>query len=292
MPLKSMTGFARGEGSSAASGWQWEVRSVNGKGLDVRLRLPPGCDTLEPRIRDLTAKRLTRGSVNIALNLTRDAGGTVIRLNEQALMQVGAAAKRAAELVSAAPVTLDGLLALRGVLETAEPVETEAVETERRTAMLDSLAATLDALAADRAREGERLARLFAAQIDEIEALTKTAAASPERKPERIAARLKDQLERLGAGLDKDRLYQEAALLAVKADIEEEVQRLASHVEEARRLLTASEPVGRKLDFLTQEFFREANTLCSKAIDIEVTRIGLKLKAVVDQLREQVQNIE
>ena len=295
MPLKSMTGFARSQGALGAASWQWEVRSVNGKSLDARLRTPPGSEALDGPARELIGKRLSRGSVSANLNLTRQGTPTVIRLNEPALLQVNAAVQRAAELTGAAPPALDGLLALRGVLEVVEAEEPEGEQAQRSAAILASLTAALDALVSDRGREGERLSRTFATQLDEIETLTLAAERAPQRSPEKIAARLREQVERLfaaGGQLDRERLHQEAMLLAVKADVEEEVARLKSHIAEARTLIAASEPVGRKLDFLTQEFMREANTLCSKAIDIEVTRIGLALKAVIDQLREQVQNIE
>jgi len=295
MSLKSMTGFARNQGELGGVSWQWEVRSVNGKSLDVRLRTPPGSEALDGPARDLITKRLNRGSVSATLNLVRLGTATVIRLNEAALMQVNAAVQRAAELTKATAPTLDGLLALRGVLEVVEGEEPEGELAKRTVAILASLAGALDALVTDRGREGERLARTFAAQLDEIESLTLAAERAPQRTPEKIAARLRDQVERLFAAsgqLDRERLHQEAMLMAVKADVEEEVARLKSHLVEARMLIASTQPVGRKLDFLTQEFMREANTLCSKAIDIEVTRVGLALKAVIDQLREQVQNIE
>ena len=296
MPLRSMTGFARSHGNRGTATWHWEVRTVNGRSLDVRVRLPGGSEALDAAVRDMCGKRITRGSVSVSLNLTRTGSGTIIRLNEQALQQVSAAAKRARELSDAAPATLDGMLALRGVLEVAEVSETEVEEGQRHEVMLASLGQALEALLIDRAREGERLGRVFTGQIDEIETLTRALERSPQRTPARIEARLHEQVQRLFAAsaqqLDRDRLYQEAMLLAVKADIEEELQRLKSHVEEARLLLAASEPVGRKLDFLAQEFFREANTLCSKSNDSDITRIGLGLKSVIDQLREQVQNIE
>jgi len=295
MPLRSMTGFARTQDTHANYAWAWELRSVNGRSLDVRLRLPPGSEALEAPARELCAKRLARGNVTANLTLARTAASTVIRLNEPALLQLSAAAKRARELCGAAPASLDALLAMRGVLEVGEVEESEADQAARAKAILASLSDALDRLVADRAREGERLARVFAGQIDEIEALTLAAERSPARGPERIAARLAEQVQKLtGASpqLDAQRLHQEAVLIAVKADIEEELQRLKSHIIEARSLLEAGEPAGRKLDFLAQEFFREANTLCSKSNDAEITRIGLALKLVVDQMREQVQNIE
>ena len=295
MPLRSMTGFARTQGTQSNFAWVWELRSVNGRSLEVRLRLPPGCEVIEAAARELCAKRLARGNVTANLTLTRSAASTIIRLNEPALLQLAAAARRARELCDAAPASLDGLLAMRGVLEVGEAEDSEADQAERAKAMLASLGEALDRLVADRAREGERLTRVFAGQIDEIEALTLAAETSPARGPNRIAARLDEQVQKLlGATpqLDAQRLHQEAVLIAVKADIEEELQRLKSHIVEARSLLEASEPAGRKLDFLAQEFFREANTLCSKSNDIEITKIGLALKLVIDQMREQVQNIE
>ena len=295
MALRSMTGFARSQGAMAASSWIWELRSVNGRSLDVRLRLPPGSDALEAPARELCAKRLARGSVNATLTLTRAGGTTVIRLNELVLAQINAAAKRARELCDAAPARLDGLLAMRGVLEVVEATETPAEETTRHQAILVTLGETLVALLADRAREGARLGSVLLSQINEIEALTLAAEASPQRTPQRIQARLAEQVQRLSsaaAQLDAERLHQEAMLLAVKADIEEELQRLKSHIIEARSLLASHEPAGRKLEFLAQEFFREANTLCSKSNDIDITKAGLALKLVIDQMREQVQNIE
>jgi uncharacterized protein (TIGR00255 family) len=296
MPLKSMTGFARSQGAAGSVSWQWEVRSVNGKSLDIRLRLPPGSEALDGPARELCGKKLNRGSVSLTLAINRQATGTVIRLNEAALAQVGQAARRASTIYpDAAPATIDGMLALRGVLEVVEAEEGEGEQALRNTAILATLSASLDAMVADRMREGGRLGNTFANQIDEIERLTLAAEQSPQRTPQRIEQRLQDQVAKLmttGGPFEAERLHQEAMLLAVKADIEEEVQRLKSHIAEARSLIGSAEPVGRKLDFLTQEFFREANTLCSKAIDIEITRHGLALKAVIDQMREQVQNIE
>ena len=295
MALRSMTGFARTQGSLASFAWTWELRSVNGRSLDVRLRLPAGAEALEGPAREACAKQLARGNVTAGLTLTRSGAGTVIRLNEAVLLQLSAAADRARELCGTQAASLDSLLSMRGVLETGEVTETEAEEAARSQRILASLGSALDALVADRAREGERLTAVFAAQIDEIEALTHAAERSPSRSTDRIAKRLHEQVERLvGASprLEPERLHQEAVILAVKADIEEELQRLKSHITEARSLLAANEPAGRKLDFLAQEFFREANTLCSKSNDTEITKIGLALKLVIDQMREQVQNIE
>ena len=295
MTIRSMTAFARTDGAAAGAVWHWEVRTVNGRGLDIRLRLPAGMESLESRIRDMCASKLTRGNVSVSLSYRREAAAAAIKLNEAVLRDVAAALSRAAELIKAAPPSLDGVLGLRGVLDVVEPEEAPEEADARKGMLLTDLDRALDAVVSARAAEGSRLAATLAGQIDEIATLAGEAEASPSRTPERIAQRLTEQVRKLLQAeprLDEQRLHQEAALLAVKADIAEELQRLGSHIAAARELLVTREPVGRKLDFLTQEFNREANTLCSKSNDAEVTRIGLRLKAVIDQLREQVQNIE
>jgi uncharacterized protein (TIGR00255 family) len=295
--MKSMTGFARTDGVTGPFTWAWEARSVNGRGLDIRLRLPPGFEAMEPRVREMAAAALTRGNVAINLTVKRSEGGGEIRLNKQAVAVIAEAvgAMRQA-LAQPAQVNIDGLLALRGVLEYAEPIETEAEADARSSMMLAGLAAAMTGLTAARTAEGSRLEQILSDQLGEVERLVALVAASPARAPAAIAARLKEQVDRLlgqaGNALDSARLAQEAALLATKNDVEEEIKRLTAHVEGARDLLTAKEPVGRKFDFLTQEFNREANTLCSKSNDTDMTRAGLALKAVIDQMREQVQNIE
>ena len=295
MPLRSMTGFARADGTHQGTTWHWELRGVNGRGFDLRLRLPPGCEALEAPVREACGKRIVRGNVTVTLNLARSGGGAVIRLNEEALRQVADAAKRARQICPAGPLSLDGLLALRGVLEVSEPLDDEAARKALHEAMLASLQTALEDLTAARGREGKRLADVLTAEVDEIESLTRTVEASPARTPAEIERRLGEQVQRLfqaSPALEPQRLHQEAMLLAVKADVEEELQRLKSHVAEARHLLATEEPVGRKLDFLAQELFREANTLCAKSNDTEITRIGMRLKVLIDQMREQVQNIE
>lgn len=293
MTLKSMTGFARTDGALGLVRWHWEVRSVNGRGLDFRFRLPPGLDQLEPRLREAVQRKIARGSVNATLTLQREASTAAIRLNEPALHQVVAAADRAAEITRLQRPSLETLLAVRGVLEVAEAED--AAGEEQMKALLASFEGALDALVAARRLEGARLADILSAQVREIERLMAEAAASPARTVDAIARRLCEQVNRLleaAPALDPVRLHQEAALLATRADIEEEIKRLGAHVAAARELISATEPAGRKLEFLAQEFNREANTLCSKANDPEITRHGLALKAVIDQLREQVQNIE
>ncbi len=295
MAIKSMTGYARVNGSLGAAPWQWEVRGVNGRGLDIKVRLPPGLEDLEPSVREIAGKHLMRGSVTIALNAQRDCGVAEIRVNEAALDQVLVAVRKVRERTGGAAPRPDGLLALKGVLEVVERTENETDLANRRQAMSASLEQALMELSDTRLREGQRLEAVLALQLVEIERLVCLVEELPARRPEAVMARLREQVARLldGAdGLDPARLHQEAVLLATRADVEEEIVRLKSHVVAARELLRETGAVGRKLDFLSQEFNREANTLCAKSNDGEMTRAGLALKAVIDQLREQVQNIE
>jgi uncharacterized protein (TIGR00255 family) len=295
MTLKSMTGFGRSDGNHGPLSWAWEVRTVNGRGLDVRLRLPPGFEALEPKVRELTALTLVRGSVNVNLTVSRTDGGTEIRLNERVLTQVLAAIDIVRAKTGAPAPTVEGLLSLRGVLEIAETKDSEADIEARSAVLLAGYAKALVGVDTTRSEEGARLARALAAQIGDIERLTAEVSASASRTPDAIRRRLADNLARImeaGSSLDPARLHQEAAILATKADVEEELERLRGHVISARDILTGLEPAGRRLDFLTQEFNREANTLCSKANAPDVTQKGLELKAIIDQMREQVQNIE
>ncbi|WP_072377705.1 YicC/YloC family endoribonuclease [Hyphomicrobium sp. NDB2Meth4] len=296
MTIRSMTGFARAEGSLDSASWHWEIRSVNGRGLDVRLRFPSGLEYVEPRVREAVARHVTRGSVNITLVVDRAGAGAEIRLNETALAQVMQAAERIRNLTDAAPPRVDGLIAIKGVLDIIEPQDDPEQQAARADAMLVSLESGLAALVTARTAEGNRLASVLAGQLAEIERLVEVVRTSPARTPQAIEERLKEQVRRIldaGAGsFDPGRLHQEAVLLATRADVAEELQRLDSHIGAARELLADDGAVGRKLDFLAQEFNREANTLCSKASDIDITRAGLALKQVIDQLREQVQNIE
>jgi uncharacterized protein (TIGR00255 family) len=295
MTIKSMTGFARADGSAGSTSWHWELRSVNGRGLDLRLRLPPGFEALEPRVREAASKRLNRGSLSINLNVKRTEGVSQIRLNEPALRQVLAALDKLQAMAKVESPRADGLLGIRGVLEFVEAEEGEDAARARAEAMLVGLGQALDGLVAARAGEGRRLEAVIIDQLVAIEKLVEAVQRSPARAPEAIRQRLKEQVARLlepGVPLDETRLYQEAALLATRADVEEELKRLTAHIAAARELLASSEPAGRRLDFLAQEFNREANTLCSKANDAETTRAGLELKAIIDQMREQVQNIE
>lgn len=294
MTLKSMTGFSRADGTCGETRWHWEARSVNGRGLEVRLRLPSGFEALEIKARGQCQEKLARGNCNVTLTVRREAGQTEIRLNEAALRQAMAVAERAQGLTELKPARLDTLLAMRGVVETAEPEEGEEARTTLAQALLAGLSEALDQLVEAREAEGARLSKVIGGQLAQIAELTERAAAAPARQPDAIAARLKEQIGRIteSGGLDPERLHQEALLLAAKADIQEELDRLRAHVAAARELLAQDQAVGRRLEFFAQEFNREANTICSKASDIEISRAGLELKTVIDQLREQVQNIE
>ncbi len=295
MPLCSMTGFARVDGAGEGYRWTWEVRSVNGKGLDIRLRVPPGFDHVEPAARERIGAGLARGNVQAGLTAQHEAGATRVRINEDVLAEVIAAMERVGERMKAMPPTLDGILAIRGVVEMAESdpdATTQAALAEQLIADLDRAVAELVVM---RTREGAAIAAVLTARLDEMERLTRAAEASPARTPEAIRARLAEQVAALiGAApaLDPDRLHQEAVLLATKADIREEIDRLDAHIAAARELIAGDAAVGRRLDFLAQEFNREVNTLCSKSNDRSLTAIGLEMKAVVDQLREQMQNVE
>ncbi|MFD2236073.1 YicC/YloC family endoribonuclease [Aureimonas populi] len=295
MPVASMTGFARTEGEAAGAALVWELRSVNGKGLDLRLRLPPGFDALEPEIRRLAAARLSRGNLQISLQLRGASAPGSIAVNEDVLARFVALADELVRGGHAVQPSADGLLALRGVIESGESASATAPEEPLRQAALHAFGGALDALVAARAAEGARLAEALGLRLDEMEALASAAEADPSRSAGAIAERLRAQVGALlsaGTPVDEARLAQEAAILATKADIREELDRLSAHIAAARALLAAEGPVGRKLDFLSQEFNRESNTICSKSNSSSLTRTGLELKVVIDQFREQVQNIE
>ena len=288
-----MTGFARAEGDELGVSWVWELKSVNGKSLDLRLRLAPGFDALEPGLRATLAQRFRRGNISAALAITRTAPAA-LRVNRDALAQLVSLMSELAGEIDAAPPRLDGLLALRGIVETIEDDE-EAVIERRRSAVLGSWETALDRLAAARAEEGARLALLLRDQLEEMAAFVKAAEACAAAQPEAIRERLNKMLASLAdlvSGLPEERVAQEMALLVARSDVREELGRLYAHIEQARDLLQQGEAIGRRLDFLCQELNREANTLCSKSADIELTRVGLSLKAAVEQFREQVQNIE
>lgn len=291
----SMTGFARSSGTVSAGGWAWEVRSVNGRGLDLRLRLPPGLDALDPALRAAVTARFSRGTLNATLTLDVAAATGALRINPAVLDSVIAAIEAVQARLDTVPPTPEGILALRGVLEQPSALSIDDLTDADRAALVAGFADALDALAAARAAEGRAISAVVLAQVDRVAALVESARGAPGRRPEVIAERLAAQVRQLVAadsGLDPARLHAEAVLIATRADIQEELDRLDAHVAAARTLLTGVGPVGRKLDFLAQEFGREANTLCAKAGDAMLSALGLELKAVVDQMREQVQNLE
>lgn len=294
MNLQSMTGFARSAREHALASIAWEVRSVNGKGLDARLRLPPGFERLEQPCKQAVQKRFSRGNVQASLTMTRTGVLAQPVVNEAFLKDVAELARRLEEQFGAAPATADGLLSLRGVLDMPE-IAAGDDHAELDAAVLAAFEDVLADLERARVEEGSALEALLLSHVATIEALTERAEADPSREPaairERLAAQVRLLLDAVPA-LDEARLNMEAAFLATKADIREEIDRLKTHVAAARALLGGGGPVGRKLDFLAQEFNRESNTLCSKSNASSITAVGLELKAVVDQFREQVQNLE
>lgn len=289
-----MTGFARAAGGSGAWRWAWEIKSVNSKGLDVRLRLPPGFDSIESDARARLGKALARGAVQAGLQATREAAPPSVRVNEDMLSALLAALARAPRVEGVGPATMDGVLAIRGVVEIHEGGDDEAAMALARADALATLDEAIAALIEMRRIEGQALDAVLRQRLERIAELTDAAEANPERKPEAVRARLAEAVARLDetGRFDRDRLHQEAILLATKADVREEIDRLKGHVAAARDLLEAGGPVGRRLDFLAQEFGREANTLSAKSNHPSLTAQGLELRAEIEQLREQVQNIE
>ena len=295
MALSSMTGFARGHGAAGAYAWSWEIKSVNAKGLDIRFRLPPGWDAIEVAARARATQALSRGTVYCNLTVTRQGVAPTVKINEPVLNAVIATLNQLTGRFDAAAPTLDGILALKGVMEVTEEDESEEEHSAAEAAILKGFDKALTDLDAMRRHEGDTLGKLLSTRLEEIAALTARAEAAPGRKPEAIKARLAAQVATLieaSQSFDSDRLYQEAIMLATKADIREELDRLVAHVAQAQKLIVDGGPAGRRLDFLAQELNREANTLTAKANEVELTNIGLQLKSVVEQFREQVQNLE
>jgi len=295
MVLSSMTGFARSHGTSGPYAFEWELKSVNAKGFDLRVRLPPGWDELEPLTRKRAAEVLSRGTVYANLTVKRANALQVVRFNEDVLASVIKIAGELAGRIDAVAPSIDGLLAIKGVIEVVEPDSNEAEDTAAKAAAAATFEQALNNLIEMRKREGVTLGQILSQRMDEIEVLMKRAEAAPGRKPEAIKARLAEQIAALldaSDRFDPDRLSQEAVMIAAKADIREELDRIASHISQAREMIGKGGAIGRRLDFLAQEFNREVNTCCSKSNDIELTNTGLAMKNVVEQFREQVQNLE
>ena len=288
--VASMTGFARAEGGHGGATWQWEVRSVNGRGLEVRAKLATGLDRLEPQVRERTAAAVARGSVSISLRVTRPGEARAVSVNRELVWALRSVAAELGETVS-----LDAVFAVPGVVEVSDPTEDEAERERLDAAMLADLDRALADLKIARRAEGGRIGAILSGLLDEIAAITKAAAGNASAQPDLLRAKFTQRVAEMLADtppLAPDRLAQEVALLALKADVREEIDRLGAHIAAGRDLLAEGGPVGRKLDFLTQELGREANTLCSKSADADLTRAGLALKVAIERFREQVQNLE
>ncbi len=294
--LHSMTGFASAQGERAGTSWTWELRGVNGKGLDLRLRIPDGIDGLEAAVRARLSAALGRGNVTVSLKLNRTETATELTVNTEHVNRITSAMAEIATMAQANGLTLSDASAVdilnqRGVWEAAEETEDEGM----LPALLDSLDAALSSFIKARAGEGKELLTILTRQVDEVAALTASARETLGDREAAAKVNMEAALGRLQGradGIEPDRLAQELALIAVKSDVSEELDRLSAHVAAARELLESDAPVGRKFDFLAQEFNREANTLCAKSGHPELTKIGLELKVVIDRLREQVQNVE
>jgi uncharacterized protein (TIGR00255 family) len=293
--LSSMTGFARSHGTVGAFAFEWELKSVNAKGFDLRMRLPPGWDAIEVLARKRAAEGLARGTVYANLAVKRVNAAPLIRVNEDVLTSIMKVASDLSARFAASPPTVDGILAIKGVLEVAEQDDSADDRQAAETAVLAGFDEAMRSLIEMRHREGTTLGQILTQRLDEVAALSVRAESAPGRKPEAIKARLADQIAALldsSERLDADRLHQEAVMIAARADIREELDRIASHIAQAREMLAKGGAVGRRLDFLAQEFNREVNTTCSKSNDLELTNVGLEMKNVVEQFREQVQNLE
>ena len=295
MALSSMTGFARSHGASGPYVFEWELKSVNAKGFDLRMRLPAGWDELEAFAKKRAAELLSRGTVYANLSVKRATPLSTVRVNEDVLASIVRVAGMLSGKIDAVAPSIDGLLAIKGVIEVVEPENDEAQDKAAKEAASAAFDEALTHLVDMRRREGAALKQVLLQRMDEIERLARRAEAAPGRKPDAIRARLAEQIAALleaSDRLDPDRLNQEAILIATKADIREELDRIASHIAQAREMIAKGGPIGRRLDFLAQEFHREVNTCCSKSNDIELTNAGLEMKNVVEQFREQVQNLE
>jgi len=290
-----MTGFGRAEGHFENYSWVWEIRSVNGKGIDIRYRIPPGLDDLDQYIKSTLKNALSRGSLNISLQLQKDVTNPDVRVNEEALDKLVTVAKAAAKKHDLALPSIDRLLSIRDIVEITDLEEDEDLLAERDEQLKKTFILALDGLKTSRLHEGEATFKMLSATLDEMEVLLGKAIDIAATQPAALKERLDEKVSALlenNHGIDPDRLAQEIVLLVTKADVKEETDRLNAHIENARKLLKEQGAVGRKLEFLSQEFNRETNTLCSKSSDIALTNIGLSLKAAIDQFREQVLNVE
>jgi uncharacterized protein (TIGR00255 family) len=295
MTLSSMTGFARAHGQTETASWSWEFKSVNAKGFDLRLRIPQGLDGVESEVRRMISAVIVRGTVHVALDVTRKAQTPEIRINAALIARLATELNAAALSAGLQPPSMDAVIAVKGAVDIADAQEDDATRENLNVALIQSLEQAVVDLCAARQAEGAVLMAVLMSRIDAMAELSAAAEILPSRQPEAIRARLKTLLDDLlGASnaLDPQRLHQEAAVIAIKADIREELDRLNAHVGQTRALLARGGAVGRRLDFIAQELSRETNTICAKSNDIALTSIGMELKTLVEQFREQVQNVE
>lgn len=295
MAVSSMTGYASKNGVSHHIGWLWELRSVNGKGLDMRLRLPTGYEALEPSCRKICATYFARGHMQITLSVTEQHSTNEMVVDDKVLAQITKIADELAAGGSWQPASVDGLLGLKGVLVEQKMEISPDIKQEIKSAIMDGFEAALSDLKTTREAEGQALADILLDQIHAIDGLVKTLRDDPSRSKQAILSKLRKQVSELiesAPQLDETRLYQEAALLATKADLQEEIDRLIAHIASVKQIVSEGGPIGRRLDFIAQEFNRESNTVCSKSNATSVTQIGLDLKILIDQFREQIQNVE
>ncbi len=295
MTLSSMTGFGRAEGHFENYSWVWEIRSVNGKALDIRMRIPPGLDAIDQYVKSVLKKSISRGNINVSLQLQKDTTESAVNINQSALDKLVEVAKKAAKKHDLPMPAIDRILSIRDVVQITDMEEEEQTLEARNKALEQSFEEAVAALTQSRDVEGAATFKMLSNIIDDIERLLENGEEIAAAQPELIKKKFEDKVKELigsNSGLDEERLSQEIVILATKADVKEETERLRAHIAAARLLISEKGPVGRKMDFLIQEFNRETNTLCSKSSDITLTNIGLSLKSAVDQLREQVQNVE
>lgn len=295
MTISSMTGFARSNGQTDTASWSWEFKSVNAKGFDLRLRIPSGLDGIESDLRRMIGAVIVRGTIHAALDLTRTIRTPEIRINADLVARLARELNKAASKAGLQPPSMDAVIAVKGVIEIADEQEDEASREALQTALIQSLEEAIVALFSARKAEGSALLMVLSSRIDDMQRLATAAEKLPSRQPDAVKARLKTQIDDLldaSSTFDAQRLHQEAVVLTIKADIREELDRLNAHIEQTRALLLRGGAVGRRLDFIAQELSRETNTICAKSNDIALTAIGMDLKTLVEQFREQVQNVE
>lgn len=295
MTIQSMTGFARTSGQDEGQTWTWELRSLNGKGCDIRLRLPPGLEDMDAEVRKRIASRFVRGNLQANLQLEVVSAGLAPRVNEALALALGEAAKSLQSKMGGELPNVAQIMNMRGVVELEEPSTDDATRNTRNERLLAGLDDAVDALVRARIGEGAGILKVLSGQLDRLRGLAARINDNEDRSPAAIRKTLANQIAKLTEAeetLDPQRLHQEAVLIAAKADIQEELDRLGVHLASAEELLSGSGPVGRKLDFLAQEFNRECNTICSKSNSAAITALGLDMKLVIDQFREQVQNME